>query len=114
MFHTPQGKQVFPSSFHSSLSPVRNAPSPPSHNAHSTARLKLQIDAILQNDLNVLRNHPDVSHKTLLTACNNPLIMRYVRKVYEEYGLQDPLPGRKAAWESKGNLGGKNSLEDLP
>ena len=38
--------------------------------------------------------------------------MRYVKKVYQEYGIEDPLPHRKPEWEYA--LTKDNKEEDLP
>ena len=56
------------------------------HGSHRTSpkeRLKIQIDAILQNEFSVLSRHPDAHHRSLLTTHNNPLILRYVKNIYE-------------------------------
>lgn len=52
-------------------------------NPTSNTRLKTQIDSILQNDLAVLSKHPETPHRALLTTHNNPLILHYVRNIYQ-------------------------------
>lgn len=69
-------------------------------NSSSNTRLKTQIDAILQNDLSVLGRHPDTPHRALLATHNNPLIMRYVKNIYNEYRIEDPLPERYEKYKS--------------
>jgi hypothetical protein len=72
----------------------RESGSPRSFTAKDTNRLKSQIDTLLENDYSVLAKHPDTPHEALLTTFNNPLIMHYIRTIYQEYNLKDPLPDR--------------------
>jgi len=63
------------------------------HEPHSSSpqKLKAQIDAILQNDFAVLNKNPSISHHSLLTKHNNPLLLTYVKHIYHEYNIKDPL-----------------------
>ena len=58
----------------------------------SPQELKAQIDSILQNDFAVLNKNPSISHHSLLTKHNNPLLLNYVKHIYNEYNIKDPLP----------------------
>ena len=65
--------------------------------------MKSQIDALLENDFKVLSRHPDTPYESLMTVNNNPLIMHYVRNIYQEYQLKDPLPKRYSTKGSQNN-----------
>jgi len=46
----------------------------------------------LENDFAVLADNPNANHNSLLSKHNNPLLLTYIRQIYHEYNIKDPLP----------------------
>ena len=60
----------------------------------TSKRLKTEIDAIVENDFSVLSQNPNCSQHSLMARHQNPLILDYIRNIYDEYHFSDPLKGQ--------------------
>lgn len=53
--------------------------------------VKERLDSIIENDYTVLRKGKEMDTDDLLLRNHNPLILQYVREIYNEYHIPDPL-----------------------
>jgi hypothetical protein len=70
--------------FRHSEPPLSDSQASPSRlSIKDSSRLKAQIDALIQNDISILSRHPYTMNQSLLTTHNNPLILHYIRNIYQ-------------------------------